>query len=120
MPEIIFSRTQKAPLPFTTTYTPSVDSEIVLMLCGSAWTGKPHCKIGVILEIDGKDVCTAEIWSNGPNTHRLLMPGIVPYQFSIKHNADDYAVIEPVNITVKALNGDTNFDQNDYISLSIL
>ncbi len=36
MPEIVFSRTQKAPLPFTTTYTPNVDGEVILMLSGSA------------------------------------------------------------------------------------
>ncbi len=72
-----------------------------------------------MLEINGKEVCTAEIFSNGPSTHRLLMPGIVPYRFVLKHNAKDDS-IEPVSITVKALNADTNFDHNDYISLSIL
>jgi hypothetical protein len=117
MAEIIFSRIQQKTLPFTTTYTPNIDSEIVLMLSGSAWTSRVNCKIGLVLEIDGVEICSAEIFSNGPTTHRLLIPGIVSHTFKINYKDSSP---EPVNITVKALNGDTLFDQNDYISLTIV
>ncbi|MEO1412750.1 MAG: hypothetical protein AAFW73_22860 [Bacteroidota bacterium] len=113
MPTIIYDDTPSA-LPYSFQYTPSDDDPGIIYLGGSAWAAQPNAMIGLTLEVNGSVVCSAQVFSNGPSTHRTLVPGVVKYAFPI--DVKD-KVVQPVTITIAALNAETVFDQNDRIIL---
>lgn len=116
MKDIIYDGTP-ASLPHSFQYTPQSDAPSVMHLSGSAWTSVANTKIGLQVEVDGTVVVTSAIWSNGPTTHRALCAGLAEYQFTLK--VVD-GVVQPVTITIKALNANTIFDVNDYVTVAIV
>jgi hypothetical protein len=66
--------------------------------------------IGVSLSIDGEPAqISASIFSNGPITHRAVVPVTVPYTFTIG----------PHTFTLEPLNAQTTSDTNDQFELSV-
>lgn len=114
MQDIIFSGNPGA-LPHSFSYTPESDSPVIIYFSGSAWTSVANTPIGLKLTINGADITTTTIWSNGPTTHRALVPSLVKYKFPL--NVVN-GVVQPVTITISAL-ANTIFDVNDTIFLAI-
>ena len=83
-------------------------------MSGSAYSDKKNVKIGIGLEIAVSKVATAEVFSNGPSTHPTVGPSITPYTFPF--NVVD-EVVQPVSIHLYAMDANTVFDVNDYLTL---
>src|SRR5947207_973647 len=56
------------------------DGPVVVTLAGSVWSTTADQLIGIALVVDGEPTpITASIFSNGPTTHRPVVPAIAPY-----------------------------------------
>jgi hypothetical protein len=98
------------PLPVEMTTTIESDAEVALTLSGSVWSSTPDSEIGITLEIDGETVTGARIFSNGPSTHRAVVPITVPYTFTIGEHT----------FRLLPATEQTTSDSNDYFYLTVL
>lgn len=73
---------QAGPLPITATFSAPGDEPMYLEVNGSVWTGAANNMIGIGIDLDGKNVGAAQIFSNGSSTHRSVVPAYVPIQLS--------------------------------------
>ena len=69
---------QAGPLPITATFNSIGDSPMYLEVNGSVWTQTPNVMIGIDVQLDGKAVGRATVYSNGPSTHRPVVPVYIP------------------------------------------
>lgn len=99
-------------------YTPAIDTPVVVYFIGSAYSAKANVRVGYNLFISGKLVASTSIFSNQPQEHRVLSPSMVYYTFPLEFENGE---VKPVAIRIEPLNdGNTQFDSNDQITLSIL
>ena len=101
---------QQGPLPIKVTATIETDVPVTLMLAGSVWTSTAEQMIGMGLLIDGEPAAEAQIFSNGSNEHRAVVPVTFAYTFTI---GDHTFALGP-------LTGPTTSDANDFFSLTAL
>ena len=73
---------QAGPLPITATFNSIGDSEMYLEVNGSVWTQTPNVMIGIDIQIDGQAAGKAMLYSNGPSTHRAVVPAYIPVQLA--------------------------------------
>jgi hypothetical protein len=101
---------QAGPLPITVSADIEGDGPAVLTLAGSVWSGTANAMIGVSLSIDGQPAeISANIFSNGPTTHRAVVPVTVPYTFSIGSHTFELEAMTP----------QTTSDSNDRFVLTV-
>lgn len=94
---------QVGPLPIKATFQAIGDGKMYLEVNGSVWSQKLNVLIGIGINLDGKNVGHARIWSNGTATHRTVVPAYIPIQLSQgKHT-----------LTLSPDTGDTVSDLND-------
>jgi hypothetical protein len=106
---------QAGPLPINATATISTDGPTMVTIAGSVWTTQTNSMIGVQLAIDGQVVAKAQIYSNGPDTHRAVVPVTISYTFPMGPRGP-----EPHEFTLFALTEQTTSDFNDFFSVSVL
>ena len=106
--QIVINR--EGPLPVSATFRAMGDGPAVVMLSGSVWTEDQDTQIGVSLSVDGTPIGSAWIFANNSNTHMAIVPIVIPYKFSAGEHT----------ISLNALTGETEADQNDYFMVSIL
>jgi hypothetical protein len=109
MADVLVLIAQAGPLPIKATADIESDGPAVLTLAGSVWSTTQDTMIGVSLSIDGEPVQSASIFSNGPTTHRAVVPVTVPYSFTIGTHT----------FTLEPLNAQTTRDSNDQFELSV-
>ena len=97
-----------------TTATIETDAPTVVSLAGSVWTTSFNSMIGVALSIDDAVVVQAQIFSNSPNTHRVVVPVSVPYTFATGPSGP-----EPHTFVLSALTPETTSDSNDTFFVSV-
>jgi len=68
---------QAGPLPITATFNSIGDSPMYLEVNGSVWTQTANVMIGIDIQIDGQAAGKAMIFSNGPSTHRTVVPAYI-------------------------------------------
>lgn len=66
------------PLPLNITFNALSDGPSTLIVHGSVWSTSANQKIGVAIQLDGAQVGTAQLFSNGASTHRAVVPTYVP------------------------------------------
>lgn len=90
-----------------------------LYVSGSVWTQKQDALIGIAVSVNGTQVGTATIWSNGPATHRAVVPIFIPIMLDAPWTGDP---AQPPTYTfeLSALNGDTISDVNDSFQLMLV
>jgi hypothetical protein len=69
---------QKGPLPISALFNSIGDTPMYLEVQGSVWTGSTDVMTGINIDVDGQSVGTAYIYSNGPSTHRAVVPAYIP------------------------------------------
>jgi hypothetical protein len=98
------------PLPIKVTAQIQSDGPAIVTLAGSVWSTTPNQMIGVALLIDGqRPPITASIFSNGPSTHRAVVPVSVPYTFTFGQHTFELA----------PATGATTSDGNDFFNVSV-
>jgi len=100
----------KGPLPLNANFTGPSDAPSCFVLAGSVWSTTPNQVIGVQLQLDGKVIGTASIYSNAASTHRVVVPSYIPVTLSIG----------PHSISVVPLNSHTTTDYNDFFEVVLL
>lgn len=73
---------QAGPLPITATFNSIGDSPMYLEVNGSVWTQTANVMTGIDIQIDGKSVGKAFIFSNGASTHRAVVPAYIQVQLA--------------------------------------
>ena len=99
---------QKGPLPITAQFNSIGDSPMYLEVNGSVWSTTPNVMTGINIAIDGQNVGTAFIFSNGASTHRACVPGYIQIQLAQG----------PHKLTLSAA-ADTVSDYNDFYTAVI-
>jgi hypothetical protein len=100
---------QAGPLPIKVSTDIGSDGPCVLTLAGSVWSTSANQLIGVSLSIDGEPVANAQIFSNGPTTHRAVVPMTLPYTFTYGSHTFE----------LTAMNAQTTTDLNDLFRLTV-
>ena len=100
----------KGPLPIHSNFKAPSDGPACLVLSGSVWSATANQMIGVQLELDGKVIGSATIFSNGASTHRAVVPSYIPVTLSIG----------PHTLTLLPLNSSTTSDYNDWFDVILL
>jgi hypothetical protein len=106
---------QAGPLPINATATISTDGPTMVTVAGSVWTTQANAMIGVQLAIDGQVVAKAQIYSNGPDTHRAVVPVTISYTFPMGSQGP-----EPHEFALTPLTSQTTSDFNDFFTVSVL
>jgi hypothetical protein len=105
----IIVNNQKGPLPISATFQALGDIPMYLEVNGSVWTQQPNVMTGIEVDLDGKKVGTAYIFSNGTATHRAVVPVYIPVKLKQGQHT----------LTLKVANAQTVSDFNDYYTAVI-
>ena len=100
---------QKGPLPINATFQALGDSPMYIEVNGSVWTQQLNTMIGIEVDLDGKKVGTAYIWSNGTATHRAVVPVYIPIKLKQGQHT----------LTLKVSTSQTVSDFNDFYTAVI-
>jgi hypothetical protein len=106
---VIFSNAPGG-LPLTKQFEAPSNAPVNLFLSGSARTKNAPVQVGIDIELDGKVIGSSLVWCNENESHRALVPVIIPAQFSFGTHT----------ITLKAHNSTTTTDQNDYFNVNLM
>jgi hypothetical protein len=101
---------QKGPLPISVAFNSPGDLTAVLEVNGSVWTTTANQMIGIQVQLDGVNLGTANIFSNGASTHRAVVPAYfkVPLKYGVQHK-----------LVLTAATSATTSDFNDFFTAVI-
>ncbi len=85
------------------------DDPICILVSGSVWATQANQMIGFYIQLDGQQIGAAQIYSNGPNTHRAVVPVFIPAQLAFGNHT----------MSLTAYSGTTS-DGNDFFCVSAL
>jgi hypothetical protein len=97
---------QKGPLPITATFQALGDLTMTLVVHGSVWTPTANQMLGIAIQLDGQAIGNAQIYSNGANTHRAVVPAYIPVKLAYGQH----------KLTLSAMPGATVSDPNDFFT----
>jgi len=110
MPTMSLLNQAKGPLPITVNFSAPSDGASFFGITGSVWSQTANVMIGVGVELDGKPIGSASIFSNGASTHRNVVPSYIPANLAFgKHT-----------LTLVPLTGSTISDVNDLFDVILL
>jgi hypothetical protein len=107
MPILPIISLKAGPLPLSAQFSAPSDGPVTLIVSGSVWSTSANQLIGVTVQIDGKTLGSAMIFSNGAITHRAAVPFYIPVTLSFGTHT----------ITLVPLNSNTTSDLNDYFNV---
>ena len=82
---------QAGPLPITATFNALTDEPTYLEVNGSVWCQYADIMIKIGIDLDGRNVGSAQIYSGASSTHRTVVPAYIPIQLSQgSHTLDLY------------------------------
>jgi hypothetical protein len=81
MLQIILNQ-KPGPLPISATFSALSDGPSTLIIHGSVWSTSANQKVGFAVQLDGTQVGTAQLFSNGANTHRAVVPAYIPIKLA--------------------------------------
>ena len=78
---------QKGPLPISVTFNSPGTLSVVLEVNGSVFTSSANTMTGIMVQLDGQNLGQANIFSNGANTHRTVVPAYykAQLQYGVPH-----------------------------------
>lgn len=98
---------QQGPLPVNATFNAPSDAPMYIEVIGSVWTQTTDSLIGIVIELDGQAIGTAQVFSNAQATHRPVVPAYLPIQLQQGQHT----------LTLNPLSGTTTVsDVNDYFT----
>jgi|HubBroStandDraft_2_1064218.scaffolds.fasta_scaffold580868_2 hypothetical protein len=102
MPVMSILNQAKGALPVSTTFDAPLDGPACLVLSGSVWSGTVNQMIGVGLELDGKAIGSASIFSNLNSTHRAVVPSYIP--INLTFGAHKITLVPSTTATISDFN----------------
>jgi hypothetical protein len=110
MPAMTILNQAKGGLPISASFSAPSDGPATFVLAGSVWCGTADKMIGVSLELDGKIIGSASIFSNAPTTHRAVVPSYIPVSLTFGEH----------KLTLIAENANTISDLNDFYDVILM
>jgi hypothetical protein len=110
MPMLSILNQAKGGLPVSATFEAPLDGPACLVLSGSVWSQTANQMIGVGLELDGKLIGTASIFSNATTTHRAVVPSYIPINLTFGSH----------KVTLVPTTGTTVSDFNDLFDVALI
>jgi hypothetical protein len=98
---------QAGPLPLKATFQAPGNLPMYLSVNGSVWSQSANVVIGIAVDLDGKKVGEAKIFSNGTATHRAVVPAYIPVKLDQGQHT----------ITLSASTTQTVSDYNDFYTV---
>jgi hypothetical protein len=102
--------TSNGALPKEGTYNKRRGGTLIVSAAGSGYSDTGEKTIGMTVWVDGENVGTAQVYTNEKDSHKAFVPA-----FEVVNGVPK----GPVTIELKALNGDTKTDQNDYFRVTV-
>jgi len=106
---VLFANTP-GPLPIKHEFEAPSDAPVNLFVSGSARTGSAPTLLAVDIELDGKVIGSIVEWFNENESHRALVPVVIPVQFGFG----------PHSIRLVPQSGATITDSNDHFNAVIM
>ena len=100
---------QAGPLPISATFNAPGDEPMYLEINGSVWAQAVNVMTGIVIQLDGVQVGTAQVFSNGNATHRAVVPAYIGVKLAQGSH----------KLTLSALSGGTVSDYNDFYTAVI-
>jgi hypothetical protein len=97
-------------LPKEGTYNKRRGGTLIVSAAGSGFSDTGEKTIGMTVWVDGKNVGTAQIYTNEKLSHKAFVPA-----FEVVNGVPK----GPVKIELKPLNSDTKTDQNDFFRVTV-
>lgn len=94
---------QSGPLPITATFASPTNAPATIFISGSVWSQTTDTMIGIAILLDGQQIGTAQIFSNGNTTHRAVVPVFIPVDLAFGAHT----------LELTTTNGNTVSDVND-------
>lgn len=95
---------QHGPLPISVAFNAPSDAPSYISVHGSVWSATANQPIGIGVQLDGQNVGTAQIFSNGASTHRAVVPTYI--QVKLTQGQHKLTLIQQTGTT-------TTSDSND-------
>lgn len=114
---------QAGPLPIQKEISPEYVGSATLVVAGSVWTQTTDAMIGFKVLFEGQEVGVAEIWSNGPATHRAVVPQHIPISLTKawkSNGVDQPPAPAAYSVELQPMNGDTTSDYNDRFTVMLV
>jgi hypothetical protein len=102
--------TTNGALPHQGTYNKRTGGTLIVSAAGSGFSNTDGKTIGMTVLVDGKEVGTAQVFTNEKLSHKAFVP-----VFAVVNNVPK----GPVKIELKPLNADTQTDQNDFFRVTV-
>ena len=102
---------RQGPLPISGTFQTTAPSEVSIFVSGSVFTGTEGASVGIAILLDGNKIGTAMIWSNGPSTHRAVVPEYITKKLSFTGTH---------KIELEVANANTITDINDSFRVAVM
>lgn len=101
---------QAGPLPIKSApFKAPVDGPVVFVVTGSAYSGTANVPISFTVLLDNNVIGTAQVFSNGPQTHRVMSPLFIGLDLS--YGSHTCSIMT---------SGNTATDYNDHFTVQIL
>lgn len=106
MPILPIISQAKDPLPVSAKFNAASDAPATFIVSSSVWSQQANQPIGVTLELDGKPIGSATIWSNGTATHRAVVLAYIPV--TLTFGTHTVTLLPTNSSTVSGLNDSFN------------
>lgn len=110
MPVMSILNQAKGGFPISASFEAPTDGAACFVLSGSVWSSTADQMIGVTLELDGKVIGSASIFSNAVTTHRAVVPSYMPVNLTFGSH----------KLTLVAENTHTISDYNDLYDVVLI
>ena len=100
----------QGPLPIKAQFSSESDGPVILLISGSVWSTTAGAMIGFNVSLNGTVISENSIYSNGPETHRNVIPTYVTANLSFGTNV----------LTIEANTAETVSDENDRYNIFMI
>lgn len=101
---------QVGPLPISAPFKAPLDGPALLVVTGSLWSPNTNVPMQMSVQLDGKSIGMAHLWSNGPSTHRCLPTLFLGFQLAYG----------PHTLQLAITSASTTSDLNDMFTAALL
>ena len=101
---------QNGPLPVKAAFEAPLDGPAVFAVSGTVWSSGTNTPVGFQVALDGETIAQCMIYANPSTTHMAVPTQFVQAQLSSGQHV----------VTLSALTGETEADQNDFFSVTLL
>jgi len=101
---------QTGPLPIKAQFTAPLDGPTLLVVTSSLWATAANTLVQLNVTLDGTQIATGKMFSNGASTHRVLPTLFVGFPLSFGQHT----------LTLSLAGANVTSDQNDFFSASLI